>query len=205
MDIDDPLVSEVAAFPDPFEEGPAAEHPAGGGGQLAEQPELGEREVDLLAAAADHAGADVEDERAAFGVENEGGLLGGRATGGRHGDAGAASQRSQPRTDLLDLKRFRDVVVRTRLECGNDVVGVGLGAEHDDRRLAVRPHLADEREPVHATEHEIDEHEVGWVALDDLEGGLRAGRLGDVVALVLHGEAQGGPNAVVVLEDQELQ
>ena len=45
----------------------------------------------------------------------------------------------------------------------------------------------------------------GRVALDEQQGGLGAGRLGDVVPLVLHGEAEGGTDAVVVLEDQELQ
>ena len=75
MDVDDALVAEVAAVPHPLEQRAPAQHPAGRGGQLAQQPELGQREVDLLAAATDDAGADVEDERSAFGVEDEAGLL----------------------------------------------------------------------------------------------------------------------------------
>ena len=49
------------------------------------------------------------------------------------------------------------------------------------------------------------QHEVRRVALDELQRDLGAGRLGDLVPLVLHGEAQGGTDAVVVLEDQELE
>ena len=56
MDVDDAFVAEVAAVPDPFEQGAPAQHPAGRRRQLAEQPELGEGEVDLVGAAADHAG-----------------------------------------------------------------------------------------------------------------------------------------------------
>ena len=45
----------------------------------------------------------------------------------------------------------------------------------------------------------------GGLPLDELQRDLGAGRLGHLVALVLHGEAQGGTDAVVVLEDQELE
>ena len=63
----------------------------------------------------------------------------------------------------------------------------------------------DEREAVHPAEHQVDQHEVGRVALDELQRDLGARRLGHLVALVLQGQAQGGTDAVVVLEDQELE
>ena len=92
MDVDDALVAEVAAVPHPFQQGAPAQHPAGRGGQLAQQPELGQREVDLLTTAAHDAGADVEDERSTFGVENQAGLLNRGTSTGRHGDPRAAPQ-----------------------------------------------------------------------------------------------------------------
>src|SRR5689334_19965583 len=42
VDVDDPLVAEETVLPDPLEQLLPAEHPAGRGGQLAQQPELGE-------------------------------------------------------------------------------------------------------------------------------------------------------------------
>jgi len=47
----------------------------------------------------------------------------------------APQRRVQPRGQLRHLERFRDVVVGAAPQPGDPVVGVGLRAEHQDRRL----------------------------------------------------------------------
>ena len=42
--------------------------------------------------------------------------------------------------------------------------------------LADRPHLADEGEAVHAAEHQVDQHQVRRVALDELAAPLARSR-----------------------------
>ena len=84
MHVDDALVAEVAVVPDPLEQGPAAEHVPGDVSHLAQQAELGHRQVHLLLTAAKDARRTVEDQRAVRGIQDARPVLP-RHRVGRHG------------------------------------------------------------------------------------------------------------------------
>ena len=52
-------------------------------------------------------------------------------------------------------------------------------------------------------QHDVDQHHVGGLALEVLEGVLAGGRLGDLPALVLEGQAHRGADALVVLDGED--
>ena len=61
-------------------------------------------------------------------------------------------------------ERLCDVVVRTELEAGDDIGLFPARRQHDDgyvRRARIALERVADLEPVHAGEHEVEEHEVG--------------------------------------------
>ena len=122
------------------------------------------------------------------------------------GRAGPAQQRADARRELLWLEGLGDVVVGAGLEPGDDVVGVGASGDHDDRDDALPPQLAAAREAVHARQHDVDDHEVERLrrrapARTSSSASSPLAGLGDLVALVLEGEAHRGADSLVVFDD----
>ena len=82
-------------------------------------------------------------------------------------------------------------------------MGVGPGRHHDHRHGARPPQLPAALETVHPREHQVDEHHVGRLLGEPLQGDLTRNGLVDVVALVLESQAHRGTDALVILDDQE--
>ena len=119
------------------------------------------------------------------------------------GLAGPPQQRADAGRQLLRGERLREVVVGAGLEAGDDVVGVGPGGDHDDRDVARAPDRPAHLEAVDAREHDVDEHDVGRVAVERLERVLAGLGLLDLPALVLEGHLDRGADALVVLDGQD--
>src|SRR5665647_3789232 len=62
--------------------------------------------------------------------------------------------------ELTWFERLRDVVVGPGLETVDDVSGVGLSGEHDDRNPGVGPDPPADGDAVEARQHEIEQHQV---------------------------------------------
>lgn len=90
----------------------------------------------------------------------------------RFGDA-------QPRTDtgdeLLGLERLRHIVVGTGFEAEDDIDGVGLRREHDDRHRGDLADLPADFESVLAGKHQVEEHKVRVDLLEFFEGLVAGG------------------------------
>ena len=193
MHVDEAPVTEVAVAPHPVEQRLAAEHPAGARCQLAQQPELGLREVHLLLLAA--ARALVRDDLEVTEAQ---------ARVPRLRTAGPAQQRPDPGGELLRRERLGEVVVGTRLEPRHDVVGVGTGSDHHDRHVARLAQRTAQLEAVDAREHDVDQDDVGRLtvrrrssASSPLSGLL------DGPTLVLERHLDGSADAFVVLDGQD--
>ena len=192
VDVDQATVAEVTVAPDPFEEDLAAEHPTRARRQLDEQAELGLGEVHLVAVAQHHAlvGDDLEVAELEVGD-------------GRIGGAGPPQQGPDAGRELLGGERLGEVVVGAGLEPGHHVVGVGPGGDHDDRDVAVAADRPADLEAVDAREHDVDQHDVGGVAVERVEGVLAVVGLLDGPALVLEGHLDRGADAFVVFDGQD--
>jgi hypothetical protein len=133
VDVDEPLVTEEAVLPNPLQELLAAQDTAGRGGQLAQQPELGERQVQLVVTPVHGAALLAEHQRSGW-MPVQHRLPWCVLRGGRGGPgAGPPAQCAQPGGELLHLKRLGDVVVRTCLQCRHDGDCSGPGPACRDR------------------------------------------------------------------------
>ena len=119
------------------------------------------------------------------------------------GRADASQQRPDARRQLLGHERFGEVVVRSCLQAGDDVVGVVAGGHHHDRHVAVPTDRAAQLEPVDAGQHDVDQHDVGALALERLDGGFARRHALDGPALVLEGELHRLADPFVVLHGQD--
>src|SRR5690606_5399620 len=192
VDVDQAAVAEVAVAPHPLEQRLAAEHPARARRQLDEEAELGLGEVDLLALAPDDAllGDDLEVAEA-------------KVRAARVAGPDPAEQRPDAGRQLLGGERLGQVVVGTRLEARHDVVGGGAGRDHDDRDVGHPADGAADVEAVDAGQHDVDQHDVGGLALEGVEGLLAGVGLLDRPALVLERQLDRGADPLVVLDRQD--
>lgn len=79
--------------------------------------------------------------------------------------------------DLVEAERLGDVVVASRVESLDLVVGVVLGGEEQDgARVPGSAEALGDAEPVHVGEHDVENDEV-WLLLDD--SGDRGGAVAD--------------------------
>ncbi len=114
-----------------------------------------------------------------------------------------AEQRPDAGRQLLGGERLGQVVVGTRLEARHDVVGVGAGRDHDDRDVGHPADGAADVEAVDAGQHDVDQHDVGRLALEGVERLLAGVGLLDRPALVLERQLDRGADALVVLDQQD--
>ncbi len=92
-----------------------------------------------------------------------------------------------PGHDLLRPEGLRQVVDAARVKAHDDVVGLALGSDEDDRRALVAVVLLQGpagREAVDPGHHDVQEDKVGLESGVDLQGLLAGGGLGELVALV---------------------
>ena len=103
----------------------------------------------------------------------------------------------------LALERLLDEIERAeprRLDRGRDV---GVAGDHDDRRdLDEVPQLLQHFEAVHARHLDVEEHQVGRLALDQLDAFLAGGRLHHVVAVVFERHLQRVADRRLVVDDR---
>ena len=114
----------------------------------------------------------------------------------------AAQPGAHPGDELLGLERLDDVVVGAGLQAHDDVDGVGLRGEHDDRHAGLGADLAAHLEAVDAREHDVEEHQVGAVLAEDADGGGAVGDVVDLEPLVAQDDAEHLRQRQVVVDDQ---
>ncbi len=97
---------------------------------------------------------------------------------------GAAQDRLHPRDELLGPERLGDVVVRAELQAAQDVrlVLAGGEQEHRDVLVDVSDPLED-HEAGELREVDIEDHQIGVLAGQRVEGGLAVVRPHHLVAL----------------------
>ena len=124
---------------------------------------------------------------------------------GRRRRLGSPQRDADPREELFRAERLGDVVVRAGVQ-RVDLVGLGApGRQHDDRH---GPPVADQTahlDAVHVRQPEVEDDEIGAVALDAAEG--RAARHGGrhLVAARPQQRRHGRENPRLVVDDQDLQ
>ncbi len=124
--------------------------------ELQQQPQLGRRQVDLLAGQGDLERAPVDHEVA------EGDAVGGGGLGAAQHGADAGVQ--DPGLDRLD-----HVVVGAGLQAHHDVEVVAPGREQDDRELVELAHAAADLDPVDAGQHDVEDRDLGAAGPDVVE------------------------------------
>ena len=68
--------------------------------------------------------------------------------------------RPDPGDELLGLERLENVVVGAGLQPEDDVYGVGLRGQHDDRHARLAPDLAAHVDPVGTGQHQVKQHQI---------------------------------------------
>ncbi len=116
--------------------------------------------------------------------------------------AHAPQQRPDARRELLRGERLGEVVVGAGLQTGDHVVRVGAGRHHHDRHVARAAQVAAQLEAVDARQHDVDQHDVARLTLEEDDRRLAAVRLVDRPALVLERQLDRGADALVVLNGQ---
>jgi hypothetical protein len=179
----------VAVAPDLLEQHLAGEDLPRLAGQRHQQVELERGERDRLAVALDRVAghvdgqvADLEQLRRRF----------------------LAAPKAGPdaRDELLGLERLDHVVVRAGLQAHDDVDGVGLGGEHDDRDAGLGADRAADVDAVGAGQHQVEQHEVRLVLAEHGERLVAVGAQGRLVALAAQDDAEHLGQGGVVVDDQ---
>ena len=119
--------------------------------------------------------------------------------GGPH----AAQQGPDAGRQLLRCERLGEVVVGAGFESGDDVVRVVAGGHHHDGDVAGAADRAAQLESVDARQHDVDQHDVGLSACEQLDRLLTALCLVDGPTLVLERELDGRADAFVVLDGKD--
>ena len=107
------------------------------------------------------------------------------------------------RRQLLGDDGLGDVVVRSGLEAGNEIVGIGLGGDDDDGSDALGSQGPAHVEARDVGKPKIEEHEVEFALVEQGQTAGTVGRLGDVVTLVLERHRQGEADVIVILDEQQ--
>jgi len=168
---------------------------AGVRGEVLEQQPLGSRELDQLAAAANHPSLQVDLDVV------EGDDAGSRLDAGR-----AADHRPDAGRKLVGVERLRDVVIGAEVEALGLVGRGALGREQDDRHRALLAELAHDLDSVEVRHDDIEKDDVGADLLRLGESVLPARRGDDPEALLAQGNRDelGDPGLVIGDEDQGL-
>ena len=104
----------------------------------------------------------------------------------------------------LALERLLDEIKGAELGRFDRGVDVGVaGDHHDGRDLDEMPQLLQHFEAVHARHLDVEEHEVGRFALDQLDAFLARRRQHHVVAVVLERHLQRVADRRLVIDDQD--
>jgi hypothetical protein len=111
-------------------------------------------------------------------VEPDPGRLDHRGVGGRLRLAGAPQQRAHPRHQLAQRERLGDVVVGAHLQADDPVHLRVARGQHQDGDLAGGPHPPADVPAAETRQHQVEDQQVGPLALEVADG-LRAVGGGD--------------------------
>jgi hypothetical protein len=115
-----------------------------------------------------------------------------------------AQDRLRACDDLGEAERLRDVVVSTRAQRLDLVLGRVLRRQEEDRgAVAVRAQAAAHLDPLDVGEHPVEDDQVGLAAADRVERGAARGRLLDVEALVAEGRRDRVDDRGLVVDDED--
>src|SRR5579862_6841355 len=170
--------------------------PAGAAREVAEDLELGRGQADPPIAALDAPPVEIDDEVA----------VADHAAADRVGQIaiGASQVGLDPRQQLPQAERLRQVVVRAELEADDLVDLLVAGGEHQDGGLAARgADPAEHLEAVHGRQADVEQDEVGRLRRGDLEAFLAGSGERDLVALLLEGVLDPAGDRVLVLDNQD--
>ena len=102
------------------------------------------------------------------------------------------------------MKRLREIVVASGLEPANPVGHFRLGGQEEDGRIdASSTRLLAQREPVHARQHHVENHELVARIPNPLQRLPAVANPVDVEALGLQVEADAGGEVLLVLDEQD--
>ena len=153
VDVERVVVDDRAVRPARLDELAAPNRRTRGGGEPRQEAELGRGQ--LCARPAAHRGVRARIEREAAGLHRQVG-------------AAALDERAQPRHELREGERLRQVVVSSGREPGEAVGECIPGSEEEDgNRFAVRPQRLDEVAPVGVGQPDVDDHRVGRAGADE--------------------------------------
>ncbi|CPU65988.1 Uncharacterised protein [Mycobacteroides abscessus] len=196
VELDDVGLAAEVVVPDAVEDLRLGQHAARVAHEVPQELELGRGEPDLLAPAPPLVRVLVELEVA----DDEHRVL---ALGGR---TAAAQQPAQPGDDLFQAERLGHVVVAARGEPGDAVLdGVARGEEQHGHVGVALAQAAQDGEPVHVGEHDVEHDDVRPGLPRGADRGVPVERGGDVPALVpqRRGEQLGEVRLVVDHEDAD--
>ncbi len=162
--------------------GPAAE--------LQEQPQLGRRQLEVLAVLRDRHRGPVDDQ----GPE-DGGIGGLPFPSAQHGP--------DPGVEHPALDRLDDVVVGAGLQAHHHVDVVTARGEQDDRQLVGAADPPAHLETVDPGQHHVQHDQVRPLLAQQFQAVLARRRGGHTVALARQGEFEGRADGVVVLDQQQ--
>ena len=189
MHVDDVGLGIEMMVPDLFQQHGARDDMPGMPHQIFEQAELARQQVDRLArprhAARDQVHFEIGDLEPGLG-------------------AAAAGQRLEPRQKLGEGEGLAEIIVAARAQALDAVLDVAHGAQHQNRGLVIgRAQGGDDRQPVEARQHAVDDHGVEAAVARAFEA--VAAFVGVVHAMAAFGQAlqQIGGGLAVVLDQQD--
>ena len=106
--------------------------------------------------------------------------------------------------NLQRVEGFGDVVVRTHVQPQNLVGVLALGGEADDGHIAQLAQLGGGGDAVHTGHHDVHEHQVELVLLEQVNGLLAGVSTGDAVAFAGEVYFQSGYDVVIIVANENL-
>ena len=116
----------------------------------------------------------------------------------------ALEKRADARQQLGDLEGLAQVVVGAGIEPRDNVVGLRARGEHQDRDLeALLADVTRNVEAVDARKHQVEQHEIHIVRLEQLDRGRTLAGPQDVETCVLELELDEPRDRSIILDDQD--
>ena len=185
-------VAALRAAPDLAQDVAVCEHAPHVSREEAEQAVLDGREMQLVPCESHHARGIVDHQVA---------VLEGRLSGlVRRGHVGeVAFGGAQACQQLAHREGLGEVVVGAGIE-RPDLVGVPRACRHhDDGDARPRPDLADDVDPIHVGEAEVEQDHVGWVRDDGGDGRVAPGRRAVLIVVQLESRGDEASDGRIVL------
>ena len=193
MDVDVAVLTLVCLAPDGAQQPALRDDPPGMGEENPQDLELAWGQVHGVGADPDLMTGGVEDER----PDRQPPVLIGRRT------RGVAKRDPKTGIELVDPERLGDVVVGTTIERFDLLLLLVPTGQDDDRCPRLAPDPADELQPVHVRQAEVEQDHIRAARRPALEGRLAVGRLAGPVTPPRQLADDHRASLVVVLDDQD--